>query len=85
MDWLATPGINKQERNPISRNKTGDGENQVSNANVVKSLVDIQRRAFGGSTATEVDRRQDDRAIQTESIKGDLEICQDGLATSTID
>lgn len=75
LDGLATPGIDEEEGNPISRNKAGNGENKVSNTNVVESFVDIERGVCGGSTTTEVNGSQDDRAVETETIKGDLETC----------
>lgn len=75
MDRLATPGINEEEGNPIPRDKASNGENKVSDANVVEALVDIERSTLGGSTATKANGGQDDRAVETEAIKGDLETC----------
>ena len=75
LDGLAAPGIDEEEGNPISRNKAGNRENKVSDTNVVESLVDVERGTCGSRTATEVNGSQDDRAIETEAIKGDLETC----------
>jgi hypothetical protein len=75
LDGLATPGIDEEEGNPISRNKAGNGENKVSDTDVVETLVDIERGTCCGRTATEVNGSQDDRAVETETIKGDLETC----------
>lgn len=53
MDRLAAPAIDEQEGSPISRNKASDSENKVSNANVVQSLVDIERGVLRGRTGIE--------------------------------
>lgn len=39
----------------------------------MKCLVDVKRCAFLGRTTPEIDCSQDDRAVETETVKGDLE------------
>lgn len=85
LDGFATPGIDQQEGSPVPGNETRNRENEVSNANVVQSLVDIERGISGSSAATEINSSQDGRAIETETVKGDLERRENRGATSVLD
>lgn len=73
LDGLATPCIDDQEGSPISGNKAGNSENKIPGANVVQRLVDTERGTLGGSTATEFNGSQDDRAVEAETVESDLE------------
>jgi len=41
LDRLASPRVDEQEGDPVSRNETGDGEDQVADGDVVQVVVDL--------------------------------------------
>jgi len=68
LDGLATPGVDEQEGNPVSWDKTCDGEDEVSDTNVLEVLINVTRRRLGSSGVTKVDGGQNNGAV----IESDL-------------
>lgn len=50
--------------NPVSRNETRDGKNDVADAEVVESLVSLEGRGAGGRPAVS-DGGEDDGRVET--------------------
>jgi hypothetical protein len=70
LDWLSAPGVDEEERNPVSRNKAGNGENQVSNANVLQ--IDVCAKSTLLCRCAETDGLQDDTRVETQTIVSNL-------------
>lgn len=58
LNGLATPAVDEDEGDPVSGDETGDGENQVSDADVPEVVEDLVGSAAAGSSET--DGGQDD-------------------------
>jgi hypothetical protein len=67
---LAPPDVDDEEGSPISRNETGDGEDQVTDGDVVQVVVDLL--GPGGVWGTETDGGQDDGGVETKTIESNL-------------
>jgi hypothetical protein len=70
LNGLASPGVDEQESHPVSRNKTGHREDEVTDANVMEILVDSEG-AFGKRSA-EANGLENDRRVEAESVEGNL-------------
>lgn len=70
LDRLATPGIDEEEGNPVSWNEASDGEDQVTNANVVQVVVDTLGTL--GDRRTEANCSKDDARVQSKAVESNL-------------
>jgi hypothetical protein len=76
LDGLATPGINEKEGNPVTGDKPSNGKDDVSDTDIVETLVDIESSAFLCGRSTEFDGTQDDGAVKSKAVERDLETSQ---------
>ena len=54
LDGLAAPRVDEEERNPVARDETGDGEDDVSDRDVLESLPSLlSSRAGEGRTVSD--------------------------------
>jgi hypothetical protein len=70
LDGLAAPRVDEKEGNPVSRNETGDGKNQVTDGDVVQVVEDF----LGSSRVwrSEADGGQDDGGVEPKTVEGNL-------------
>jgi hypothetical protein len=71
LDWFATYGVDCCDRDPVSRNQTGAGEDDIANTKIIKStltkkyemilLIDISSTSIS-------DCAENNRCIQTEAV-----------------
>lgn len=70
LNGFAAPRVNEEEGNPVSWNKTCDGEDQISDTDVPQVVEDLGRS--GGAGGSETNGSQDDGRVETEAVEGDL-------------
>ena len=70
LDRLASPGVDEEEGDPVSWDETGDGEDQVTDRDVVQVVKDLFRS--GRVWGSETDGGQDDGGVETKTVEGDL-------------
>ena len=67
---LAAPGVDEKEGDPVSGNETSNGENQVTDGDVVQVVVDLS--GTSGVWGSETDGGQNDGGVKPETIEGNL-------------
>lgn len=72
MDGLSTPGVDEEESRVITGDETGDGEDNVSDGDVVQVLVDLGGFRESLGRRTEADGVQYDRGIEAETVESNL-------------
>ena len=70
LDRLAAPGVDEKEGNPVSRNETGDGKNQVTDGDVVQVVEDLL--GSGRVWGSETDGGQDDGGVKPKTVERNL-------------
>ena len=70
LDRLAAPAVDEKEGDPVSRNETGDGEDQVTDGDVVQVVVDLL--GSSGVWGSETDGGQDDGGVEAKTVEGNL-------------
>jgi len=71
LDGLATPVIDEKESDPVARNQTSSGQDEVTDADV--NQVVINGLETFGAWVTETDSCKDDRRVKTETIVCNIE------------
>jgi hypothetical protein len=71
LDGLPSPGVNKEESDPVARNETGKRENDVADTSIVEGVIDLAGAA--GLGTTETDSVEDDTRVETKTVESDLE------------
>jgi len=72
LNWLSAPDVDDCERDPVSWNETGDGEDDVANRLIDQCFVDLDVRVLG-RPSTEANVGQDDGRVESETIESDVE------------
>ena len=70
LDRLAPPGVDEKEGDPVSGDETSDGENQVTDRDVVQVVEDLL--GSSGVWRSEADGGQNDGRVETETVESDL-------------
>jgi len=70
LDRLAAPGVDEKEGDPVSRNETGNGENQVTDGDVVQVVEDLL--GSGRVRGSETDSGQNDGGVEPKTVEGNL-------------
>jgi hypothetical protein len=70
LDGLASPRVDEGKGDPVPGNETSDGEDQVTDGNVVQVVEDLL--GSGGFGGSETDGRQDDGGVETKTVEGNL-------------
>ncbi|EEQ40781.1 conserved hypothetical protein [Clavispora lusitaniae ATCC 42720] len=65
-NWLSADGINGSNGEPVTRQRTGTNQNQVTNSSVVQTLVDVLGRGV-------TDSLQDNSSVQTQTVVGNIQ------------
>lgn len=74
LDWLAAPAVDEEEGNPVSGNKTGNRQDQVTNANIPQVVEDFM--GSGAGWGSETNSGQDDGGVETKTVESDLNVKQ---------
>jgi hypothetical protein len=74
LDRLPSPAIDESKGKVVTGQETTKGENDVSDGDIVKSLLESSRWVVGiGSGGPETDGLKDSGRVQTQSVEGNIE------------
>lgn len=71
LDRLAAPRIDEQEAHPVARDQTTGTENKVADGDIVQRLISLGL-LITVCGASEADGGEHDRAIQSQTVEGDV-------------
>jgi hypothetical protein len=70
LDGLAANGVNGSNRDPVSRDGTGQNDNQVTNGGVVEELVDVADGLAAGGETNDLENLS---IVQGETVESDIQ------------
>ena len=70
LDGLSSPTVDEDEGNPVSRDETSDGKDQVAKGDVPQVVIDFVRSGEG--RRSETNGGQDDGRVKSETVESDL-------------